>query len=286
MADDDGPALVSIIMPVKDPHPTYLAEALGSVRAQTSPRWRLLVVVEPEDREALAAVLGDWTHDPRVRLVTNEGARLAGAINTGMRQADTDFVALLLADDLWEPEAVAVLEDHITRYRNADFFHSARRLVDDTGQSISSVHPARTDLTLADFREGHPVKHLLCWRRSLGLEVGGLDERSRSIGPDDLDFPWTMAEHAAVFCPIDTCLYVYRDHRAGRRLTTHVPLAVQVRELRRIMRKHGMTRAEVRRRLRRERRSHLRQALYRSRVDATVRRWLRRDPPAWRDTYR
>lgn len=278
--------LVTVIVPVKDPHLGFLAEALGSVRDQTVPRWRMLIVIEPCDlRSALGHELEEWTLDPRTSLVVNQGVGLAGAINTAMREAESEFVALLLADDLWHPDAVATLEDYITRYSNADFFHSARRIIDDHGRPISSIHAARTGVALAHFREGGPIKHLLCWRRPLGVAVGGLDERTL-IGPDDFDFPWTMAEHGAIFCPIDQCLYIYRDHRSAARLTTHVPRSVQIREMRRVMRKHGLSRREASERIRRARRSHLRQCLYRWKFEQRVWRYLGLEPPIWRETYR
>jgi glycosyltransferase involved in cell wall biosynthesis len=257
-------------MPLKQPNLAYLTEALVSVDEQTCPRWRLLVVVEPAEFERLSIELAHRTDDPRVRVVTNVGRRLAGAINTGMRRAETDFVALLLGDDLWYPEAVAVLEAHIHRSPEVDFFHSGRRIIHEHG--ISHEYPATPDVTLSDFATGSPVKHLLCWRRSMGLSIGGLDERSRSVGPDDLDFPWTMAEHGAQFEAVDACLYAYRDHRHGERLTTHLPRSVHVRELRRIFRKHGLSRRAVRARVRHAERTYLQQCIYRSRLD----RWIRR----------
>lgn len=277
--------LITAIVPVKDPHQGFLGEALDSMRSQSVLRWRLMIVAEPAELDELGCRLTPWLADPRARLIANQGAGHAGAINTAMRAAETAFVALLLGDDMWHPDAVGVLEDHITRYPRADFFHSARRIVDDRGLAISSVHPARTDVTLETFRESAPVKHLLCWRRTLGLSAGGLDERIQ-IGPDDFDFPWTMAEHGAVFCPIGQCLYIYRDHRAVRRLTTHVPLAVQVRELRLVMRKHGLSRREAARRIRQARRSHLRQCLYRSELHEHALRWLGLQPRVWHDSYR
>ncbi|MBV9951237.1 MAG: hypothetical protein JO291_04760 [Acidimicrobiia bacterium] len=151
---------------------------------------------------------------------------------------------------------------------------------------MSGAYPAREDVTLDDFFTGAPVKHLLCWRRSMGIDAGGLDERSASVGPDDFDFPWTMAEHGARFQAVDACLYLYRDHRDGYRLTTHLPRRVHERELRRIFRKHGVPRREIRRRVLSARRSYLRQCLYRSSWEATARRLLRRPPQVWYETYR
>ena len=88
-----------------------------------------------------------------MQVIENEGRKLAGAFNTGMRHADTEFVAILLADDLWAPDTVAVLEREIATRPDVDFFHSARRAIDSDGTSISSVHPARSDVTVDEFAD-------------------------------------------------------------------------------------------------------------------------------------
>jgi glycosyltransferase involved in cell wall biosynthesis len=279
---------LTILMPVRGVHEQFLAEAIGSVFAQTSPDWRLLAVVEPNDAAQFAGPLHDAIADARVAIMPNEGRKLAGAINTGMRRAQTPFVALLLADDMWAPEAVTVLADQIARFPGVDFFHSARRVVDDAGRSISSVYRAKETFALDDFARESPVKHLLCWRRETALACGGLDESLSSlVGVDDWDFPWTMAEHGARFKAVQECLYVYRDHREGFRLTTHVPRSTHVRELRRIMRKHGVGPVRRFRLAHRQTRSYLRQCLYRSTLDRAIKERLGFDARrGWRETYR
>jgi glycosyltransferase involved in cell wall biosynthesis len=278
-------AVVTALMPIKAYDPQYLEIALNSLLDQSSPRWYLLAIAEPEDRTRVEGALDPWLGDARVMLILNEGARLAGAINTGMRHASTDFVSLLFADDLWAPQAVEVLSQRLEQSPNVDFFHSSRRIIDDDSRPISSVHRAQDHVTLTDFVVGSPVKHLLCWRRSFALAIGGLDERSLSVGPDDLDFPWTMAEHGAIFEAVDECLYIYRDHRRMERLTTHLPRRIHTSELRRILTKHGMSRREVRARVADARRSYLRQCLYRSAWEEGLRRRMGWAAAAWRDDY-
>ena len=278
---------VTAILPLKHYHRPYLDQCLRSLLTQRCERWRGLVVVEPSDREHFKSELAAPCGDPRLRLITNRGRALAGAINTGMREADTEFVALLLGDDLWAHEAVEVLDRSIAAFPAIDFFHSARRVIDDAGAPISSLHPSRETFTLDDFVRSSPVKHLLCWRRETGLGVGGIDETLNSVGPDDYDFPWVMAEHGARFRAVAECLYWYRDHRAGFRLTTHLPLSVHLRECDRILRKHKVARAARRAFLARARRSYLRQCLYRNALDRWVKERLGHDPrTGWRDTYR
>jgi glycosyltransferase involved in cell wall biosynthesis len=277
---------LTVLLPLKNYQPQFLTEALNSIFRQTRPDWRMVIITEPEDAASLRGVLADALEDARIRLVQNRGRKLAGAFNTGMREAETKFVAILLADDMWAENAVAVLEECIGRFPDVDFFHSARRIVNDAGQPISSVHRPPEHFTQADFISTSPVKHLLCWRREKALSFGGMDESLNSVGPDDWDFPWSMLEHGAVFKTIGECLYIYRDHRDAYRLSTHLPRSDHLRETRRILRKHGVGRRAIARRLRDAKRSYLRQCLYRNRFDRWLKQLIGRAPQAgWRDSY-
>jgi glycosyltransferase involved in cell wall biosynthesis/GT2 family glycosyltransferase len=267
-ATDPG---VTVLMPVKEHHPRLLREAIASVQGQTSPEWRLLVIVEPEDLEPFERVLAEQLADPRVELVVNEGRKLSGAFNTGMRHARTEFVAILLGDDLWAPDAVETLVANIDSAPEVDFFHASRRYIDAAGRPLGEVLHSRPGVTLADFAQGAPVKHLLCWRRELALSFGGMDESLNCVGPDDFDFPWTMAEHGARFQAIPECLYHYRVHSESPRLTTHTPRSVHRRELARMLRKHGVGRVRTALKVSRASRLYMRQAIYRTRTE----RWLR-----------
>jgi hypothetical protein len=204
-----------------------------------------------------------------------------------MRAASTEFAASLFADDLWEPNAIEVLNRNIAERPDIDFFHTARRCIDDDGEPISGIAPALPDVRLETFLERTPVKHLLCWRLELALAIGGIDESLNSVGPDDYDFPWSMAEAGARFGAIQECLYVYRDHRSCYRLTTHLPRRTHARETRRILRKHGAPPAVIRQRLELAHRTHFRECLYSSRLDAWLKRALGDDPGrGWRQSYR
>jgi hypothetical protein len=96
-----------------------------------------------------------------------------------------------------------------------------------------------------------------------------------------------MAEAGARFGAISECLYVYRDHRSCYRLSTHLPRRTHVRETRRILRKHGVPPAEIRRRVAEAESSYLQQCLYSSYVDAWLKGALGHDPArGWRESYR
>ena len=282
----DG-ALITVLMPLRNYERAFLFKALCSLTAQSCPDWRLLIIVEPEDRAGFERLLEEELADARCRLIANEGRKLSGAMNTGMRRAETPFVAILLADDMWAPTAIEVLTSRIRQHSDRDFFHSSRVIIDEHDRPISTVHSSRESFELKDFMLSSPVKHLLCWRRELALSFGGMDESLNNVGPDDYDFPWTMAEHGARFHAIPEALYLYRDHRDAERLTTHLPLSIHLKEIKRIMRKHGASRGETETMLARAKSSYLRQCLYRNRADKWLKELVGHEARrGWRETYR
>jgi glycosyltransferase involved in cell wall biosynthesis len=276
--------LITILMPLRQYRPDFLRKSLNSVFHQSSPHWKVCIVTEKRDRNHFATVLEAELKDPRISLIPNQGRRLGGALNTGMRQATTDFVGILFGDDMWATDAVTVLGQAISQNPKVDFFHSSRIIIDECDQPISSVHYSNESFVMEDFLHASPIKHLLCWRRQLGLAVGGIDE-SHNHGPDDYDFPWTMAEAGAQFQAIEEPLYLYRDHRESYRLTTHVPLSSQKWALRKILKKHGIDRVRIRERVAQAEASYLRQCLFKTRKDRQREITLGDQRAGWRDTY-
>jgi glycosyltransferase involved in cell wall biosynthesis len=280
-----GDARVTALMPIRDYHPAYLERALASVLRQTSPNWRLLVIDDGADA-GLAGALDGLLGDDRMRLVPSDSRGFASALNTGLRAAGTDFVSVLFGDDMWSDDALGVLTSFVDRFDTVDVFHASRIFVDEHDRPISGVYRARESFSLSDFLDGSPVKHPMCFRRELALGVGGLDESLGPIGIDDFDLPWSLAAGGARFMAIPDCTYLVRDHRDSFRLTTHVPRSVQIRTIRRIMRKHGAGRAQVDAHVSRLKGRDLRQCLYRSRVDRWLKQRLgRAEGPVWRESY-
>lgn len=277
---------LTTLLPLKNYHPGFLRKSVASIFNQSCPRWDLLIIVEKNQVKTFSALLQTELQHPQITLIVNEGRRLGGALNTGMRRAKTDFVAILLADDMWASNAVEVLTEAIVRSPEVDFFHSSRRIIDEKDEPVSSVHYSRETFSLADFERSSPVKHLLCWRREKALSLGGMDE-SLEHGPDDYDFPWTMVQAGAIFQAIKEPLYIYRDHREAYRLTTHIPLSSQKRAIRKIMRKHGASPASIKAKVAAAEGSYLQQCLFKSKADQRSKEKLGYDPhDGWREKFR
>ena len=239
----------------------FLEQALQSVLNQTESEWRLLLL----DGGQQPASLPDDSRIERLSIWPQRG--VAVALNLAMQKVKTPFVAVLHDDDLLAPRAVECLRTALAEHPEADYFHSSRRFIDDSGEFLSEVYPARTEVRLQDFLDTCPVKHLHCWRVAKALSLGGVDEAVQLHGGDDYDFPWRMAEAGSRFQAITECLYYQRDHRTAPRLTTDVPLDRQLETLRTIFAKRGLSAAEIERQCKLRSEGYLRQALFRDELD-------------------
>lgn len=272
--DETRPCLTAL-MPLKNYHLEFLKKSVACMLNQTSPLWRLVIIVESEDLDSFQKIMHEDLKDSRISMIPNEGRKLAGAYNTGMRHAETPFVASLLSDDLWSVHTVETLTDYIQKFETVDFFHSSRMMIDENDRPMSPIYPSRRNFKLADFATSSPVKHLLCWRRDKALSFGGMDETLNSVGPDDFDFPWTMAEQGAIFLAVKECLYFHRPHFEGYRLTTHLPLDLHVSEMRRIMTKHGVEPEKIEARINDALNTYLKQCIYKDELDKSIKETLR-----------
>jgi glycosyltransferase involved in cell wall biosynthesis len=99
---------VSVITPVRDGR-AFLGEAIASVQAQTVQDWEMLIVDDGSTDGSAELAAAAARADPRIRLVASGARRgAAAARNAGIRRARGDYIALLDADDLFEPEKLRI----------------------------------------------------------------------------------------------------------------------------------------------------------------------------------
>lgn len=92
---------VSVIIPAYNAI-TYLPETLESALKQTFKDFEIIIVNDGSTDETEQWV--SQIKDPRVRLISQKNQGLSGARNTGITNAQAEHIAILDADDLWEPD--------------------------------------------------------------------------------------------------------------------------------------------------------------------------------------
>jgi glycosyltransferase involved in cell wall biosynthesis len=125
---------VSVIMPVYNVE-KYLAPAIASVLAQTFTDFEL-IIVDDGATDGSAAIYSSFD-DLRIRVIRQKNRGLAGARNTGIRNARGDYIALLDSDDLWRPEKLSAHVAHLQARPDLGVSYSASEFIDERGESLN-----------------------------------------------------------------------------------------------------------------------------------------------------
>jgi glycosyltransferase involved in cell wall biosynthesis len=129
------PPLVSVVMPVCDPHPVYFRQAVDSLLSQTLTDLELLIVEDPSP--CCAGDLLAYLKDPRVRhLRRSDRGTLVDSLNWGLAEARADWIARADADDVCEPDRLAKQFAYLKEHPDVDVLGSQLAVIDGNGKRI------------------------------------------------------------------------------------------------------------------------------------------------------
>lgn len=183
----------------------YIAETLDSVLAQTFCDFEVVVVDDASTDRGPDIVESYVALDHRVRMVTQENRGLAGARNTGVREARGCYIAFLDADDLWLPEKLELHLAHLEAAPEVGLSFAPSLFIDEWGERLG----------LAQKPQLHDIdaEHLFC-RNPVG---NGSAPVMRREALDDLAFEIEAAEGARV-CWFDESFRQSEDIECWTRL--------------------------------------------------------------------
>jgi len=203
---------VSVIMPVFNPQPIWLCEAIESVRAQIYPDWELCIADDASTREEVRTVLKDYAAlDTRIRIVwRSENGHISAATNSAIEIAQGEYLAMLDHDDLLSPVALFWVVEALQRQPDANLIFSDEDKINDLGERHSPYFKCdlNRDLLLAQ----NMVTHLAVYRSSLVREISGC--RIGFEGSQDYDLTLRVVGRSsdAQVVHIPRVLYHWRVH--------------------------------------------------------------------------
>jgi len=146
---------VTVIMPVYNTQ-KYVKGAVLSVLEQTFMDFELLII-DDQGTDNSVTICKQFT-DPRVRIISQQNRGLAGARNTGIRQAAGKYIALIDSDDLWHPEKLERHVYHLDQDPEIGISYAASRMIDDNDNWLSIVQrPKLTGVNAATIFLRNPI---------------------------------------------------------------------------------------------------------------------------------
>ena len=177
--------LISIIIPVYNPPPQYLAKAIASIEKQEYARWELCIADDASTlshvRPCLEKLRAKESRAKVVFLRTNR--HISGATNAAMRLATGEYFLFMDDDDaLFTPWALTAFADALQEDR-ADLLYADNVIIDARGTLL--WRSPKPDWEVDFLRSTHYITHPLMVSRGLVERLGGF--RAECSGAQDVD---------------------------------------------------------------------------------------------------
>jgi glycosyltransferase involved in cell wall biosynthesis len=201
---------VSVIIPAYNAM-TYLPDTVESVLKQTFTDFEILIV-----NDGSSDHISEWISqrtDPRIKLISQRNQGVSIARNTGIAHAEGEYIAFLDADDLWEPNKLAIQVRCLENRPTVGLVHTSMALIDQEGKSTGRVIATHTEGEVwAQLAEKNTVAcSSVMARRCCFEKVGTFFSPAVEVHLDDWDM-WIRIAKYYSFAVIKKPLLRYRKH--------------------------------------------------------------------------
>jgi GT2 family glycosyltransferase len=218
----NNPPKISVVMPVYDPNPAWLSEAIESVRGQIYPHWELCIADDCSPNAQIRELLNHYASaDHRIKVVyRTQNGHISAASNSALELATGEWIALLDHDDLLPEHALAYIALAIAEHPDAGLIYSDEDKIDEQGQRFNPYF--KCDWNPELFRSQNMISHLGAYRRALVDQLGGF--RIGFEGSQDYDLALRCVEQldASQIVHVPRVLYHWRMHAQSTALVADV----------------------------------------------------------------
>ena len=203
----------SVLMPVYNPEPKHLTEAVNSVLAQDWPHWELCLADDASpDPRVRPLLLELAARDNRIRVEFRPtNGHIAAATNTALAMARHEWIALVDQDDLLAPDALREVAAAITARPNGLLFYSDEDKYYSAGD-LRYPYLKNTawdwDLVLGQ----NMVSHLGVYRTDRLRAIGGFRDGFPGSQDHDMLLRYVEDLDSSQLIHIPRVLYHWRSH--------------------------------------------------------------------------
>lgn len=208
--------LISVIIPCYN-YGRYLGEALESVAAQTHQNWECIVLDDGSADNTSEVGSHFAANDKRFKYIRQPNSGVSAARNAALQESAGEYIQLLDADDLIEPDKLKLQVALLNKHKEIDLVYSSLIVFKEAvpterigpklmlGKEPASGRGEQILTALVD--DNLFLPGCVMFRRTLYQEVGGFTKGIEGI--EDWDFFYRVVLAGKTFC---------HDGREGTRL--------------------------------------------------------------------
>ena len=165
--------LISVVMPVYNANPEWLAKAIESVRSQIYPNWELCIADDASTNKTIRTLLQKYSDiDSRIKVVFREkNGHISATSNSAISIVEGDWIALLDHDDVLSEHALFWVADCINSNPSAQMIYSDEDKIDEGGTRSSPYFKCNWNIDL--FYSQNMFSHLGVYKTELISAVDG-----------------------------------------------------------------------------------------------------------------
>jgi O-antigen biosynthesis protein len=198
---------ISVVVPVHDPEPDWLRDALESVTSQVYPGWELCIADDASTHPRVRDLLRRYEGHSRVKVTyLDRNLGITGASNAALSLATGEFVGFLDHDDILKPNALFEVVKLLNETPSLDFVYSDQDKQELDGRLTGTFFKPgwSPDLLMSV----NYVTHFSVYRRTLLQELGGFREGFE--GSQDYDLALRLSEATDRIGHVPLPLYSWR----------------------------------------------------------------------------
>jgi glycosyltransferase involved in cell wall biosynthesis len=205
------PPLVSIVVPVFQPHPVYFRQAIDSILSHTFTDFELIVVEDPSASSGQSLLAG--IADPRLNYILNPvRTSLPRQHNRALAETRGRLISRFDADDICEPQRIAREVAFLQAHPDVDVVGSWLTVIDGNARVVGTRrYPTEHGEIVSAMRRFNPIANsTVMFRREVYEQFGGW--RDSALPAQDYEWYSRLASGGARFANLDEPLVRYRLH--------------------------------------------------------------------------
>ena len=222
---------VSVVLPVYNAK-RHLKPALESLLCQSFRDFEL-IAIDDGSTDGSSAVLAKYAQqDERIKILTQNNEGLVSALNRGIKESQSNYIARMDADDIAAPERLSLQFNYMESHPECVVLGSWVTFIDDAGLPFFNYKTNTSHKTiLKDILQGNGgaiIHPSLFIRRQALVDIGGYDPKCKHF--EDFDLYLKLIDYGT-FYNIPEYLLQYRRHFKSINFTKNIQEVHQQKEL-------------------------------------------------------